>query len=140
MITNIRSPPPCRDRSVEASAQFRPSSSEPNRRWRLTYDPTSLLNRCPTPAGARDNSNAAPTTLGGQNPKRQQHELKGNQLERKNHAQPPRVRLKQTQRQQETGIEPATPFVTELPLTTTLSLRFNNNNTHKDNKKRESSP
>ena len=61
-----------------------------------------------TPAGARDNINAAPASLGGRNPKRQQHDLKGNQLERKNHDQPPRVRSKQTQGQQETGIKPVT--------------------------------
>ena len=141
------------------------------------YGPTSLLNFCPTPDGARGNIDAAPASLGGQNPGNNnktsgqpaQKEIprptskgavktttwpQGNQLERKNHAQPRRVRSKQqqdlrstsskvkhqqrprrtkqrskqTQKQQETGIKPATPPMMKPPLTTTLSLRFSNNN------------
>ena len=64
----VRSPPPCREKSVEASAFHWPSSFVPYCRWRLTYVPTLLLHRRPTPAGTLVIIDASPASLGGQNP------------------------------------------------------------------------
>ena len=67
-ITNVRSPPPCREKSVQASEQHWPPSVEQYRWRQFMQGPTSFIHRRTTPAGARGIIDAAPTSLGGRNP------------------------------------------------------------------------
>ena len=96
-------------------AQHRPPSVKPNRWRRLTYGPTLLLHRRPTPAGARGIIEAAPASLGGQNP---------GQPNNKDNAQPPRVRSKKRQR----------PTFKGAVETSTTPKKFNNTDNKNKNK------
>ena len=112
-ITNVRYHPLCREKSVEASVHPQPSLVIPNRRRRLAYGSTTLLHRHTTPAGARDIIDAAPASLGGQNPGEQENLGATNSKERNLRATISKVKTSTTMitKQQETGVEPTTSSV-----------------------------
>ena len=76
-MTNVRSPPPCREKSVEAWRSIGlhwPYCIVGNEK---TYGPTSRYRR-PTPAGERGVCDAASASLGRRNPKEQFAGKRGN--------------------------------------------------------------
>ena len=67
-MTNVRSTPPCQEKSVEASALIDLHWSIPYPCWRLTYGPTSLCHRL-TPPSERGIIDAAPASLRDETPR-----------------------------------------------------------------------